>query len=131
MWPFSAVKNYEEGYAEVMEKIGRLRRNSEFKTVYNSGKAYANSLLVIYVMPGADIINRAGFSVSKKVGNSVVRNKVRRRIKESYRLNSGLLKGGLDMVFVARTRAKGASYKEIESAMISLFKRANIFSGER
>lgn len=114
-----------------MEKTARLRRNSEFKTVYSSGKAYANSILVMYLLARSDEFNRVGFSVSKKVGNSVVRNKIRRRMRESYRLNSGLLRGGFDIVFIARTRAKDAGYSEIEAAMISLFRRANIFSGER
>ncbi|KPU42954.1 ribonuclease P protein component [Oxobacter pfennigii] len=110
-----------------MEKLGKLRKNSEFKHVYNKGKVYSNHLLVLYIVKNGTDYNRAGFSVSKKVGKSVVRNKVRRRIKESYRLNSAGLKKGYNFVFISRVKAKDATYKEIEKAMLSLFKKSELF----
>lgn len=109
-----------------MKKSGRLRKNYEFKYVYGAGKVYANNLVVMYIVPNKSSCNKTGFSVSKKVGNSVIRNKVRRRMKESYRLNSGMIKKGYNIVFVSRVRSNRASYAEIEKAMLSLFRKAQI-----
>lgn len=111
-----------------MDKKWRLRKNSEFKYVYSAGKAYANNLLVMYLVPNKADYNRTGFSVSKKVGKSVVRNKVRRRIKESYRINSHLIKKGYNIIFVSRVKANEASFREIEKAMIWLFRKAQILA---
>lgn len=112
-----------------MDKQGRLKKNSEFKYVYNKGKVFANHLLVLYIVKNNSDINRVGFSVSKKVGKSVVRNKVRRRIRECYRLNSGKIEKGYNMVFISRVAAKNAAYIDIEKAMLSLFKKAAILIG--
>lgn len=109
-----------------MEKSEKLRKNYEFRYVYNKGKVYSNSLLVLYIIKNKNDYNRAGFSVSKKVGKSVVRNKVKRRIRECYRLNSHRIKNGYNMVFISRVRAKDASFKEIEKAMLSLFSKSGI-----
>ena len=109
-----------------MDKPEKLRKNKEFRYVYSAGKVFSNNLLVLYLVKNSTDFNKVGFSVSKKVGNSVVRNKVRRRIKECYRLNTDRFKKGYNFVFVSRVRAKDATYKEIETAMISLFKKAQI-----
>lgn len=109
-----------------MSKTGRLRKNHEFRYVYNAGKVYANNLVVMYIVLNKTSCNKTGFSVSKKVGKSVIRNKVRRRMKESYRLNSGRIKKGYNIVFISRVKANSASYAEIEKAMLSLFRRARI-----
>lgn len=114
-----------------MAKIGRLKKNYEFKYVYNKGKVYPNNLLVLYIVGNRSDFNRMGVSVSKKVGKSVVRNKVRRRIKECYRLNCDKIKSGYNIIFIARVNAKEASYKEIEKSMMSLFRRSRILLNER
>ncbi|MDP4090356.1 MAG: ribonuclease P protein component, partial [Bacillota bacterium] len=107
-------------------KIERLRKNVEFRIVYRRGKSFSTDLLVLYIyknyknnIEGKDI-NRVGISVSKKVGKSVVRSRVKRLISESYRLNKYLLKKKFDFVFVARTAAKDKTYKEIEDSMKKL-----------
>lgn len=107
-----------------MNKKGRLRKNSDFKYVYNKGKVFKNSLLVMYIIVNNEDYNKTGFSISKKVGKSVVRNKVRRKIKECYRLNSNRIKKGYNIVFISRVKAKDATYWEIEKAMLSLFKKS-------
>lgn len=66
--------------------------------------------------------NRLGISVSKKVGNSVVRHRLARLIRESYRLNEDIFNDGLDIVVIARVGAKGRSYKEIKDSLIHLAK---------
>ncbi len=118
-------------------KIEKLRKNVEFRIVYRRGKSFSTDLLVLYIyknyknnVDGNDI-NRVGISVSKKVGKSVVRSRVKRLISESYRLNSSLLKKKFDFVFVARTAAKDKTYCEIESSMKKLFKKAGLINDEK
>ena len=79
-----------------------LKRNSDFQRVYREGKSYANRYLVLYVLQNQTERNRLGISVSKKVGNSVVRHRMARLIRESYRLQEDMFNSGLDMVVVTR-----------------------------
>lgn len=95
-----------------------LKSNRYFKNVYNHRKSYANRYLVMYVSENGSDKNRLGISVSKKVGNSVVRHRVSRLIRESYRLHEDLFRSGYDLVVVARVNAKDAKYAEIESALL-------------
>lgn len=127
MWPFSAIDKILEDVNQHMNRIGRLRKNYEFKYVYNKGRVYSNNLLVLYIAENKDKYNKVGFSVSKKVGKSVIRNKVRRRLKECYRLNSDRIKKGYNMVFISRVRAREASYDEIERSMLHLLKKSKAF----
>lgn len=106
-----------------------LKKNQDFKNVYSKGKSHANRLLVIYVLKNKLATNRVGFSVSKKVGNSVVRNRVRRLMRESFRLNCCNICSGYDIIFISRVAAKDADYASIEKAMKSLFKKAAIEIG--
>ena len=99
-----------------------LRKNYDFQKVYKKGKSYANKYLVMYVLENELDRNRLGISVSKKVGNSVIRHRVKRLVKESYRLNESVFQEGFDIVVVARTTSKARSYKEIESALLHLGK---------
>jgi ribonuclease P protein component len=118
-------------------KLGKLRKNVEFRTVYRRGKSFSTDLLVLYVYKNytksveGQNVNRVGISVSKKVGKSVIRSRVKRLISESYRLNSAGLKRKYDLVFVARTAAKDKSYKEIESSLKKLFKKAGLIENEK
>lgn len=103
-----------------------LKKNSDFQIVYKGGKSYANRLLVMYVKENRTNNNRLGVSVSKKVGNSIVRHRLTRLIRESYRLNETLFLHGLDIVVIARPGAKGQSYADIESALIHIGKMHHI-----
>lgn len=103
-----------------------LKKNSDFKNVYTHGKSYANKYLVMYVLENDLGKNRLGISVSKKVGNSVVRHRITRLIRESYRLQESKFQKGYDIVVIARSTANGRTYHEIESAMIHLGKLHNI-----
>jgi len=109
-----------------------LKRQEDFKRCYKSGRSKANPYLVLYVCErkeaetGKQPLGRIGISVSKKVGNSVVRHRIRRRIKESYRLHEAAFNSGLDLVVVARILAAEADYKTIESALLSLAARHGI-----
>lgn len=103
-----------------MEYSESLKKNRDFQKVYRRGKSYANRYLIMYVLENQSEKNRLGISVSKKVGNSVVRHRVTRLIRESYRLREEMFNSGLDIVVVARNTAKGTSYREIESALLHL-----------
>lgn len=107
----------------------KLRKNAEFRVVYRKGRSFSNNLLVLYTYKNnRNDFNRFGVSVSKKVGKSVVRSRVRRLIKESYRLNLDSFKKGYDLVVVARTFSKDKSYNEIENSLINLFKKAGLYN---
>ena len=97
-----------------------LKKNKDFRRVYDEGKSYANRYLVMYAMTNGLERNRLGISVSKKVGNSVVRHHLTRLIRESYRLNEESFSNGLDIVVIARANAKDASYAQTESALMHL-----------
>jgi len=103
-----------------MEFSDSLKKNDDFKNVYKNGKSYANKYLVMYVLENGTGRNRLGISVSKKVGNSIVRHRLTRLIRESYRLQEERYRCGLDIVVIARTGAKERNYHEIDSAMLHL-----------
>lgn len=105
-----------------MEKKYRLRSNIEFKKVYSVGKNYWNRNLTLFVKKNGLENSRVGFTITKKIGNSVVRNKIRRRMKEIYRLNLYRIKDGYDLVFIPKKNVIDISYKELESAMIHILK---------
>ncbi len=102
-----------------------LKKPSEFSKVYKRGKSYADKNLVVYYLPNQLQITRVGFSISKKVGNSVVRNRVRRLIRESFRLNYENLIG-YDIVFIARVRSNQVDYHEITRSIKYIFKKIDI-----
>lgn len=102
--------------------IKSLKNSNEFGVVYRRGKSYANKYLIMYVLKNDLMENRYGISVSKKVGNSVVRHRITRLIRESYRLNNSMFNSGLDIVVIARASAKGKGYEEINSAILHLAK---------
>ena len=101
-----------------MEYSESLKKNRDFKTVYGNGKSRANKYLVMYVMKNGTEKNRIGISVSKKVGNSVVRHHLTRLIREIYRLNEHHFKKGLDIIFIVRVNAKKTEYNTLEKALM-------------
>ena len=106
-----------------------LKRNCDFQYVYKNGKSYANKYLVMYILENQRNQNRLGISVSKKVGNSVVRHRVTRLIRESYRLHEDIFNSGLDIVVIARNSASCITCAETESALLHLAKLHHILIG--
>lgn len=97
-----------------------LKSNMNFQNVYKNGRSYANKYLVMYVLENRTDNLRVGISVSKKVGNSIVRHRLTRLIRESVRLNSDKVLKGYDIVIIARVSLKGKKYAETESAFLHL-----------
>jgi ribonuclease P protein component len=109
-----------------MEESQRLQKNTDFKKVYARGKSLANYYMVLFFLKNGRTYNRVGFSASKKVGNSVVRNRARRLLKESFRHHSENIKEGYDIVFLARFNIKDATCKKVEKAMLSTLKKSKL-----
>ncbi len=103
-----------------MKHSESLKKNMDFQNVYKNGKSYANKYLVMYVLKNDLNKNRIGISVSKKVGNSVIRHRITRLIRESYRLQEDVFNSSLDIVVIARSGAREVGYREIESALLHL-----------
>ena len=94
-----------------------LEKNRQFQFVYDYGRSYANKYLVMFVMDNNTETSRLGISVSKKVGNSVIRHHLTRLIREGYRLQEDMFNSGLDIVVIARGTARDASFHQISSAL--------------
>ena len=99
-----------------------LKKNSDFKNVYSKGKSKVNRYFIMYVFENGINNNRLGVSVSKKVGNSVVRHRIKRLVKESYRLHEQMFNSGLDIVIIARSGAADLGFNDVESALLHLLK---------
>lgn len=112
-----------------MQAQEKIRKDQEFRRIYRTGSSMANRLLIIYVVKTDREVTRVGFTVSKKkIGKSVDRNRVKRLMRESYRLNKGRFKTGYDIVLVAREGCRSASYQEIESALLHVFRKMKLVS---
>ena len=132
MWPFFLFKFVETLSGECMRypHSESLKKNRDFQLLYKEGKSRANRYLVLYVKENGLEKNRLGVSVSKKVGNSIVRHRITRLIRESYRLHEDMFNSGLDMVVIARVSAKDRGMREIESALLHLGKLQGVFKKE-
>lgn len=103
-----------------MSTFQSLKKNHEFQSVYRGGRSRANRLFIMFVQNNDLQDNRIGISVSKKVGNSVVRHRLTRRVREIFRLHWEDVKKGHDIIVVARPSANASDYTECESAVIHL-----------
>lgn len=111
-------------------KAERLTKNSEFRRVFRKGKSFSNSCLKVYIHPTnflEDKPVRLGLVLTRKLGKAVKRNKLKRRLREFFRLHKHLLKPGLEIIFLPRDRAIDRNYDELEKSIISIFLRAKIF----
>jgi len=103
-----------------------LTKNFEFRRLYNKGKSAASKCVVVYCMKNRRTENRLGITVSTKLGGAVQRNRIRRRLKEIYRLHEHLLHTGFDIVLVARHRSRDAGWDELKSSVLFLFKKLGL-----
>lgn len=108
-----------------------LKKSPQFQSVYKGGRSYANKYMIMYVKENGTAGNRIGISVSKRVGNSVVRHRVKRLLKESYRLQEAMFNSGLDIVIVARQNAASVDYWNVEKALLHLGRLHHIVSSPK
>ena len=126
---FSSI--YEGVRKKVMIFSESLKKNKDFRIVYNKGTSHANRFFVMYVLENNLNRNRLGISVSKKVGNSVVRHRITRLVRECYRLHEEIFNCGLDIVVIARVNAKRATYHEVEKSILNLANLHQIIENEK
>ena len=108
-----------------------IKKNHEFRRLYSKGKSAAAPSVVVYCRRNGRNTNRIGITVSNKIGKAVQRNKIRRRIREIYRLNEERFKRGFDIVVVARVRSRYADYRELEQAILNAGSRLGILTLEK
>ncbi len=108
-----------------MEFSAPLKLNHIFRRLYAT-RGFANGYLVLYARRNRLGINRVGITVGKKLGHAVVRNRVRRRLREIYRLNEALFQPGWDIVVVGRRKAVEGDFKSLTDAYLALARKAGI-----
>ena len=101
----------------------RLQKNREYQKVYKKGRSLGDGNIVLFAMANNLGFSRFGFTVSKKVGKAVVRNRVRRLFKEACRLNISEFPPGRDYVLLARARVAGKNYQAVENSLMRLVKK--------
>ena len=106
-----------------------LKKNSDFRRLYSKGKSTVTPYMAVYCRKNGRGVNRVGYTVSVKLGHAVVRNRVRRRLREIYRLNSPALSSGWDIVVVARSRCVGADYRKMDAAFLSACEKLSLTRG--
>jgi len=111
-----------------LDRVYTLKKNSDFRRLYSKGKSAVNPYMVVYCRKNGKGLNRVGYTVSVKLGHAVVRNRVRRRLREIYRLNSPSLKAGYDIIIVARTRCVGGVYARMDAAFLSACGKLGLLS---
>ena len=107
-----------------MKRFPSIKKYEEFRRVYTTGKSRANRHLVMYLLGNGTDRNRIGISASKKIGNSVIRHRMVRLVREAFRLHVQETKQGYDIVVVVRQTAVGQAYREIEQAYLHLLQRS-------
>lgn len=103
-----------------------LKKSHIFRRLYRKGRSAANGYLVLYCRKNGTGENRVGLTVSSKLGCAVVRNRVRRRLREIYRLHEHQLVRGVDLVVVARVRAGSSYYRQLEESFVRLCRKLNL-----
>ena len=113
-----------------MKKTLPINRNSLFRRLYSKGKTASSFDIVVYTLPNRAGGNRVGITVSTKVGPAVIRNRVRRRIKEAYRTLEGNIPGGINMVIVARSASVNRTMPQIRALLKELLKKNAVWVDE-
>jgi ribonuclease P protein component len=114
--------------AELVHAELRLRKREDFTRVYRYGQSIANLKFVVYFLPNSKITQfRMGISTSKKIGSAVVRNHVRRLVKEVVRQHKDRVKSNVDFIFIAKKSSAELSFEECEKNVLHIMKKAALF----
>jgi ribonuclease P protein component len=111
-----------------VKRLYRVRENERFQEIRRQGRSYSNHLLVLCALPNELPYSRFGFSVSRRIGKAVVRNRVKRRLREAVRLRMGQVRPGWDLIFIARNPIRDADFRKIDAACARLLRRASLLS---
>jgi ribonuclease P protein component len=110
----------------MLKRRYRLRDKERFRQVRETGTTFTHPLLVLCLLPNEQPVSRCGFTVSRRIGKAVVRNRARRRMSEAVRLLWDLIEPGWDMVWIARPPISEADFSELQSACVRLMRRARL-----
>ncbi len=110
-----------------MKRIVSLKSNKNFRRTYEKGSVFKSRLAILYLFPNGLEEKRVGYSVTRKIGKAVIRNRIKRLFREAYRIYYNDLKEGYDMVFVARKAAVDIKLEDMKKCMGELFRKSGIF----
>ncbi|WP_243292741.1 ribonuclease P protein component [Bacillus sp. FJAT-47783] len=111
-----------------MKKRNRIKKNDEFQKVFKNGKSMANRQFVIYMLDQPEEVEfRLGLSVSKKIGKAVVRNQIKRYIRQVFLEEKENIIKGKDYIIIARKPAAEMNYHEVHKSLLHLFRKTNIY----
>ncbi|MCR4436530.1 MAG: ribonuclease P protein component [Clostridiales bacterium] len=114
-----------------MVKTVPMKKNYEFMRVYKRGKFFVGKFITLYVLKNDSAVNRLGITVSKKIGKSVKRNRIKRLVRENYRMFEAYTASGYDYVFVSRISETVPDFFDIRKEMKFLLKKLNVFDQEK
>ncbi len=109
-----------------MLKKDILRKKEDFNAIYKAGRSVPDRYIVLFYRENDLPYNRTAFLASKKVGNSVQRNRAKRLMKESYRLNADRFLDGYDLIFIARNTINGKKQKDVQKSLLNAAKRGKV-----
>lgn len=112
----------------MLRKGLRVRRKGEFRRIFEEGKTFAGRGLVLYVLPGKGK-TRAGFTVARRVGTKVAKNRLKRRLSEAYRLVQGEVSDGYLLIFLGQEKAAHLPFTELQSSIVKLLNKAGLLAG--
>ena len=107
-----------------------VKQNSDFRRIYRRGRSAVSGGVVVYCLKNRQGLSRLGVTVSTKLGHAVVRNRVRRRFRELYRLHKPEMQPGFDVILVARGRAVRSTYQQLDETYLRLLRQAGLVPEE-
>ncbi|MBK8046710.1 MAG: ribonuclease P protein component [Anaerolineales bacterium] len=110
-----------------MKRQYRVRESARFQEIRKRGRAYTIDLLVLCALPNSLPYSRFGFAVNSRIGNAVMRNRIKRRLREAVRIQMKRIRPGWDIIFIARRQIRSADYHEMEAACARLLRRAQLY----
>ena len=112
-----------------LPKSSIIRNKFEFNRVYSKGRSYVNQMMIIHVVNSDNVKGKVGFAVGKKIGNAVVRNRIKRLMREAYRIGQYSINQNISMILIARKPLADAKSYLVQKAFMNLCKKAKILKG--
>ena len=110
----------------MLKRPYRLKRNARIQEVRRRGASWRNSWLALCKLPNDEPMSRFAFAVGRRIGNAVTRNRIKRLIREAIRERLALVRGGWDVLFIARSRARDATFEQIQLAVADLLRQSQL-----